>query len=142
VGLEIQDLELREPRKSKSILLIGATDAPMLPEQLGQLCKRMAIGLARTGATSTHGSGDLLLFFSTGLRARRGEALTDARIWNDEQIDDVLTAAVEAAEEAVLNALCAAETMTGIDGNTAFALPLERLPAIFAKYGRAIGPGR
>jgi len=114
----------------------------MLPEQLGQLCKRMAIGLARTGATSTHGSGDLLLFFSTGLRARRGAALTEGQIWNDEQIDPVLTAAVEAAEEAVLNALCSAETMTGVDGNTAYALPLERLPAIFRKHGRTLGAGR
>lgn len=138
VGLEISDLEPLEGRKSKSILLVGATDAPMIPAQLGQLCKRMAVGLARTGATSTHGSGDLLLFFSTGLRARRGEALAEARIWNDEQIDVALLAAVEAAEEAVLNALCMAETTTGIDGNTAHALPLERLPAIFRKYGRTL----
>jgi len=142
VGAEIPDLTPLEPRKSKSILLIGATDAPMLPEQLGQLCKRMAIGLARTGATSTRGSGDLLLFFSTGLRARRGAALTEGQIWNDEQIDPVLTAAVEAAEEAVLNALCSAGTMTGVDGNTAYALPLERLPAIFRKHGRTLGAGR
>jgi D-aminopeptidase len=142
VGREISDLAPLEGRKSKSILLVGATDAPMTPAQLGQLCKRMAMGLARTGATSTHGSGDLLLFFSTGLRARRGEALIEARIWNDEQIDVALQAAVEAAEEAVLNALCMAETMTGIDGNTAFALPLERLPAIFRKHGRAVGGGR
>ena len=143
VGMEIGDLAPREgrKRKSKSILLVGATDAPMLPEQLGRLCKRMAIGLARTGATSMHGSGDLLLFFSTGLRARRGEPVVAAQIWNDEQIDVVLQAAVEAAEEAVLNALCMGETMTGIDGNTAHALPLERLPAIFKKYGRALGPG-
>ena len=142
VGAEIPDLTPLEPRKSKSILLVGATDAPMLPEQLGQLCKRMAIGLARTGATSTHGSGDLLLFFSTGLRARRGAALTEGQIWNDEQIDVVLTAAVEAAEEAVLNALCSAETMSGVGGNTAYALPLERLPAIFRKHGRTLGAGR
>lgn len=142
VGAEVRDLMPLEPRKSKSILIIGATDAPMLPEQLGQLCKRMALGLARTGATSTHGSGDLLLFFSTGLRARRGAAITEGQIWSDEQIDAVLTAAVEATEEAILNALCSAETMTGLDGNTAYALPLERLPGIFQKYGRPLGAGR
>lgn len=143
VGAEIQDLmPLEPPKKSKSILLVGATDAPLLPEQLGQLCKRMAIGLARTGATSTHGSGDLLLFFSTGARSLRGEAVREAHIWNDERIDVFLKAAVEAAEEAILNALCAAQTMTGINGNTAYALPVERLPSIFREHGRALGAER
>ena len=142
VGREIPERRPLEPRKTKSILMVGATDAPMLPAQLRRLCKRMALGLARTGAISMHGSGDLLLFFSTGLRVRRGEAVTEARMWNDEQINVAFEAAVEAAEEAVLNAMCMAETMTGIDGNTVYSLPLERLPDIFEKYGRPLGPAR
>ncbi|EYF03869.1 DmpA family aminopeptidase [Chondromyces apiculatus] len=142
VGSEIKDLMPYEGRKTKSILIVGATDAPMLPHQLGQLCKRMALGLARTGAVSMHGSGDLLLFFSSGTRARRGQPVVDARIWNEEQMDLPIQAAVEATEEAVLNALCMAETMTGIDGNTAHALPLERLPEIFRKHGRPLSPER
>jgi D-aminopeptidase len=137
VGEEIRDLTPVERKKSKSILLVGATDAPMLPSQLGRLCKRMALGLARTGAIAMHGSGDLLLFFSTGARVKRGAALAEVSIWNDEQINAAHQAAVEAAEEAILNALCMAETMTGINGNTVHALPLERLPGIFRKYGRA-----
>jgi D-aminopeptidase len=138
VGREIKDGMPLDRKKSKSILLVGATDAPMLPSQLGRLCKRMALGLARTGTVSQHGSGDLLLFFSTGLRVRRGAAMIEAPLWNDEHITIAHEAAIEAAEEAVLNALAMAETMSGKDGNTAFALPLERLPEIMKKYGRPV----
>jgi D-aminopeptidase len=138
VGREIRDRMPYERKKSKSILLIGATDAPMIPAQLGRLCKRMALGLARTGAASMHGSGDLLLFISTGLRVPRGGAMVETPLWNDEQISIAHEAAIEAAEEAVLNALVVAETMSGKDGNTAYALPVERLPDIMKKYGRPV----
>jgi len=135
-GKEISDLQLVEGKKSKSILLIGATNAPMIPSQLQRLCKRMAFGLARTGALSSHGSGDLLLFFSTGVKMRREASMTEIEIFNDEWITRAHQAALEAAEEAILNALCMAETTTGINGNTAYALPTERLPKIMKKYGR------
>jgi len=138
VGKEIGDLLPQSPQKQKSIILIGATDAPMLPAQLRRLCKRMAFGLARTGAISSHGSGDLLLFFSTGLTVPRDAQVTHFEIFNDEFITAAHQAAVEAAEEAVLNALCMAETMTGINGNTAYALPIERLPEIMRRYGKTI----
>ncbi|TKD11960.1 P1 family peptidase [Polyangium fumosum] len=141
VGREITEGMPYEGRKSKSILIIGATDAPMTPVQLGRLAKRMALGLARTGAVSMHGSGDLLLFFSTGVRVRRGAVSMDVPVWNDEHISVAHEAAVEATEEAILNALAMARTMTGIHGNTAHALPLDRLPDIMRKYGRPI-PGR
>jgi D-aminopeptidase len=136
VGKEISDLQRLEGKKSKSIILIGATNAPMIPSQLQRLCKRMAFGLARTGALSSHGSGDLLLFFSTGVKVRREAGMTEIEIFNDEWITRAHQAAMEAAEEAILNALCMAETTTGINGNTAFALPIERLPEIMKKYGR------
>ena len=135
VGREIRDFLPHAPQKQKSIILIGATDAPMLPSQLQRLCKRMAAGLARTGSTFSHGSGDLLLFFSTGLTAPRDAEVVNFEIFNDEFIDTAHQAAIEAAEEAVLNALCMAETMTGINGNVAYALPIERLPEIMRKYG-------
>ncbi len=138
VGQSIRDLMPQERKKSKSILMIGATDAPMIPAQLGRLCKRMALGLARTGAVSMHGSGDLLLFFSTGLRVKRGAPMIEAPLWNDEQINIAHEAAIEAAEEAVLNALTMAETMRGRDGNVAHALPLERLPEIMNRHGRPV----
>ncbi len=137
VGKEISDLQpIENKTKSKSIILIGATDAPMMPSQLQRLCKHMALGLARTGAMSSHGSGDLLLFFSTGIQISREAQVADIEVFNDEWITRAHHAAVEAAEEAVLNALCMAETTVGINGNTAFALPLERLPQIMKKYGR------
>lgn len=135
-GKEIQDLQSREGKKSKSIILIGATNAPMIPSQLQRLCKRMAFGLARTGAISSHGSGDLLLFFSTGVKVNPKAALTEIEIFNDEAITRMQQATMEAAEEAILNSLCMAETTAGINGNTAFALPIERLPEIMKKYGR------
>jgi len=138
VGKEIQDLQLVEGKKSKSIILIGATDAPMIPAQLQRLCKRMALGLARTGAISSHGSGDLLLFFSTGVKVKHEALMTEIEIFNDEWITRAHQAAMEAAEEAILNALCMAETTVGINGNTAFALPIERLSTIMKKYGRII----
>lgn len=147
VGKEISDLQTVEGKKSKSILLIGATNAPMIPSQLQRLCKRMAFGLARTGALSSHGSGDLLLFFSTGVKVKRPDfpleknkgnvgVMTEIEIFNDEWITRAHQAAMEAAEEAILNALCMAETTTGINGNTAYALPLDRLQVIMRKYGR------
>jgi len=136
VGKEIQDLQSSEGKKSKSIILIGATNAPMIPAQLQRLCKRMAFGLARTGALSSHGSGDLLLFFSTGVKMKPEAAMTEIEIFNDEWITRAHQAAMEAAEEAILNALCMAETTVGINGNTAQALPIERLPAIMRKYGQ------
>jgi D-aminopeptidase len=149
VGKEISDLMPHEPKKQKSIILIGATDAPMLPSQLQRLCKRLTFGLARTGSISSHGSGDLMLFFSTGLIVPRnalrpasyeihgsgaGE-VANFEIFNDEFITLAHQAAIEAAEEAILNSLCMANTMTGINGNTAYALPIERLPEIMRKYG-------
>jgi D-aminopeptidase len=137
VGREIQDLKPHAPKQQKSIIIVGATNAPMIPSQLQRLCKRMAFGLARTGAISSHPSGDLLLFFSTGLTVARDAQVANFEIFNDEFITRAHQAAVEAAEEAILNALCMAETMTGIHGNTAYALPIERVPEIMRKYGHA-----
>ena len=137
VGREIPELHSERGRKAKSILLIGATDAPMIPAQLRRLCQRVAFGLARTGAVSSHGSGDLVLFFSTGITVNRDAEITELEIFNDEWITAAHRAAREAAEEAILNSLCAAETMIGIGGNTAHAMPLDRLPGILRRYGRA-----
>lgn len=138
VGREIRDLMPHTPQKQKSIILIGATDAPMLPSQLQRLCKRMIMGLARTGSAFAHSSGDLSLFFSTGLTVQRDAEVAHFEIFNDEFMTLAHLAAIEAAEEAVLNALCMAETMTGINGNTLFALPIDRLPQIMRKYGHEI----
>lgn len=135
VGREITELMPVTPRKEKSILLIGATDAPMLPSQLQRLCRRMAVGLARTGSRFSHGSGDLLLFFSTGLHLQRDATEARFEIFNDEWLNIAYQGAIEASEEAILNALCMAETVTGVNGNTAFALPIERVLSIMRRHG-------
>ncbi|MFH1567816.1 MAG: P1 family peptidase [Gemmatimonadota bacterium] len=141
VGREMADLLPErgpggtEPAAGNSLLVIVATDAPLLPLQLGWLCKRAALGLARTGGTSTHGSGDLMLAFSTAARGPV-DGPRELELVRSSQVDPLLSAAVEATEEAILNSLTAAETMVGRDGNTIHALPLDRLVAVMARYGR------
>ena len=126
VGKELEYYPDGPPARSKSIILVAATDAPLSPRQLQRLCKRMSLGLARTGAVSTHGSGDICIAFSTAREAQLqdGEA---SQLW---------IAAVEAAEEAALNALTAAVTMDGVNGVVRHALPLEELSQIMKKYNR------
>jgi D-aminopeptidase len=136
VGREIPELtpERGQAQKSKSMLAVVATSAPLLPVQLQRLCKRVSLGMARTGAISTHGSGDLVLAFSTGQRweekAQRAEMLSDR--W----ISSLFQGVVEATEEAILNSLTMAHTMVGRDDNTIHALPLDRLVEVLRAHGR------
>jgi D-aminopeptidase len=131
VGRLIPELKPERGIKTKSLLIAVVTDAPLLPVQLRRLCKRAALGMARTGAISTHGSGDLFIAFSTASQADR-----QVKILRDRHITGMHQGVVEATEEAILNALCAAETMVGRDGNTIHALPLDRLVEIMRDYGR------
>ena len=137
VGREIPDLlpEEGEAPKSKSLLVAIATNAPLLPIQLRRLCKRAGIGMARTGGISTHGSGDLVLAFSTAHRMTDGEMRTQTSVAN-RIINPVFQAVVEATEEAILNSLTTAYTMVGRDGNTIHALPLDRLVEVMRAHGR------
>ena len=120
---------------NKSLLVVIATDAPLLPIQLQRLCKRAALGMARTGGISTAGSGDLLLAFSTGQKLAR-EAATSLQMLSNGVITKLYQGVVEATEEAILNALTAAYTMVGRDGNTIHALPLARLVEIMRRHGK------
>lgn len=123
------------PAAGNSLLVALATDAPLMPLQLGWLCKRAALGMARTGATSTHGSGDLTIAFSTGARGSvEGSRRVD--MLRPERVDPLLTAAVEATEEAILNSLTAAATMVGRDDNIIHGLPLDRLAQVMGGYER------
>ncbi|HET8628893.1 MAG TPA: P1 family peptidase, partial [Thermomicrobiales bacterium] len=143
VGLEIADLlPERGPavEKDGSIIVVIGTDAPFTDRQLRRLCRRGMLGLGRVGATARQSSGDLLLAISNAPACRidrfdRAPLLTTPRI-NDERIDDFFQATIEATAEAVLNALVAAETLTGRDGNTAHALPHDRLREVMGRYGR------
>ncbi len=121
----------RQPIDAGSIICVIATDVPLLPHQLDRVAQRGAIGVGRVGGTGKNSSGDFFLAFSTanpGAWAQAGH-YTPETIPND-AIDGVFDAAIEATEEAVINALVAAETMTGRNGNTVYELPEDRLAQI------------
>lgn len=140
VGKEITDLQpvFNKPaRKDGSIIVIVATDAPLLPGQLKLIAKRIAMGMARTGTFAHNGSGDIFLALSTA--APQTDEKTGKEIWSvitKSKIDPLYKATVEATEEAIINALVAAEDMTGINNNKFYAIPQERLKQILKKYNR------
>ena len=126
-----------DPAGAGSIIVVVATDAPLLPHQCARLAQRAGLGIARMGGTGGHTSGDLFICFATGNRdLPQPELGTDARttvelrMLSDSFIDPLFLATIEATEEAIVNALVAAETMTGIDGVTAHRLPHDRVRAI------------
>jgi len=125
-----------------SIIAVVATDAPLLPQQCRRLAQRSSLGVARGGGGGEHDSGDLFLAFATGNRGLRPDDDESApltfplQMLNDDHIDELFWAAIEATEEAILNSMIAAETMTGRDGITFHALPHDRLMAVMDRYGR------
>ena len=128
---------------SGSIIVVLATNAPLLPHQLERVAQRAGLGIARAGGAGEHSSGDLFIAFSTGNRGALASYKTEGpaepvslTMLPDARISDLFWAAIEATEEAILNALVAAVTMTGRDGLTAHALPHDELVAIMARYGR------
>jgi L-aminopeptidase/D-esterase-like protein len=136
VGMELAEPAAR-PREEGSVIVLIGTDAPLLPHQLKRLARRVALGLARTGSVAGNGSGDLFLAFSTANPgAARADQPPPLAMLPNEQMDPLFEATVQATEEAVINALVAAETMTGRDGHTVVALPHERLKQVLKKYNR------
>lgn len=117
-----------------SIIIVVATDAPLLPSQLKRLTRRATMGLARTGATSGNGSGDIFVAFSTANRdaGKPGNPNTVQTVSN-EHISRLFSATVEATEEAIINAMVGAQTMTGADGRTVRALPHDELAALMKR---------
>ena len=140
VGKQIQDLEPIENkinRKDGSIIVIVATNAPLLPGTLKLVAKRATHGIARTGSFSSNGSGEIFLALSTASpqynKEYTKETWTVIPKWN---LDPIFRATVEATEEAIINALLAAEDMEGKNGNKVYALPHKRLQEILQKYNR------
>jgi L-aminopeptidase/D-esterase-like protein len=136
VGREITDLEPIEKQDGSIIVLVG-TDAPLSSSHLNLVAKRAALGIGRTGTIGNSGSGDIFLAFS----ATKAEYDAATKTFSSTALakaglDSIFRATVEATEEAVVNALVAAETMEGINGNTAFALPHDRLRETMRKYNR------
>jgi D-aminopeptidase len=129
------------PPGSGSIITIVATDAPLLPHQCRRLAQRAELGVARTGGTGEHWSGDLFLAFSTGnagvMPSEREEVdplVRTIAMLTEGAIDALIDAVVETTEEAITNALVAAETMEGRDGAVAHAIPHDRLRALMLQY--------
>jgi D-aminopeptidase len=122
-------------RHHGSVIIVLATDAPMNAHQLQRLCRRAALGIARTGAFAAHASGEIVLGFSTTHRSPRLESgpVRSSLVVTDAALDDLFRAAIEATEEAILDSLCAATTIVGRDGHRAEALPLDTLRACLAR---------
>jgi D-aminopeptidase len=119
-----------------SIIILVATDAPVLPNQLKRLARRATMGLARTGSSSGNGSGDLFLAFSTAARITSPEGVSHIEMLGNDLMNPLFEATVQATEEAIVNAMVAADTMTGIDGHTVIGLPHEKLIQALKKYNR------
>jgi len=120
-----------------SIIIIVATDAPLIPTQLKRLARRATMGLARTGSISGNGSGDIFLAFSTANpHANDAPGPNTVKTVANERINPLFAATVQATEEAIVNAMVGAKTMTGIDGHTVIGLPHEKLQQVLKKYGR------
>lgn len=163
VGIEIPATEVPSPSPRStapgagSIIVVVATDAPLLPHQCRRLAQRAGLGIARTGGVGDHSSGDLFIAFATGNVATAeetdehgdaghgtggpeqtgGPITSRVTMLADQNMTFLYDAVVDATEEAIVNALVAATTMTGRDGITAYALPHDRLVEVLRTYGRA-----
>jgi D-aminopeptidase len=127
-----------EPRSDGSIIVIVATDAPLLPNQCTRLAQRATIGVARVGGNGDNGSGDLFFAFSTGNHGvnPHGVEPIDIRMIPNDAISRLFEAVADATQEAIVNALCMATTMVGANGRISHAIPLDRLQEVMRKYHR------
>jgi len=136
-GSEVPFPEDDHPAGGGSIIIVIATDAPLLPHQLKRLARRASLGVARVGGTSHNGSGDIFVAFSTAnLGAASAEPTAEVVVLSNSRITRVFEATVQATEEAIINAIIAAETMVGRDGNRIEALPHDRLQEIMSRFNR------
>jgi D-aminopeptidase len=120
-----------------SIIVVVATDAPLLPHQLKRLARRVTLGLGRNGSISGNGSGDIFIAFSTANSGAAVEGkVVDLKMLPNDSLDPVFRATVESTEEAIVNALVAARDMVGVDDHRVMALPHAELRAVLRKYGR------
>lgn len=119
-----------------SIIIIVATDAPLVSSQLKRLARRATMGLARTGSISGNGSGDLFLAMSVANHDVKSEGVSTVTMLGNESLDPLFEATVEATEEAIVNAMVGAKTMVGIDGHTVIGLPHDKLIEVLRKYNR------
>lgn len=120
-----------------SIIIILATDAPLLPDQLKRMAQRIPLGMHRTGGTGGNGSGDIFLAFSTANKSAFSTTTPQlVTTLANEKINALFEATIQATEEAIINALFAGKTLTGINGNTVYGLPVTKVLSIMKKYNR------
>jgi D-aminopeptidase len=138
VGRTLRPQNAADPHAQGSIMIVLATDAPLDNRQLGRLCRRAAFGLARTGSTCHHGSGDFVIAFSTAYRIpdRANSNLIEGHsLVNEAKIINALSLAViESVEEAIYNSMMMAHTVVGRDGNTRYALPVDAVSSLVRKH--------
>ena len=121
-----------------SIIVVIATDAPLLPHQLKRIAKRASLGIGRMGGTAGSGSGDIFLAFATPPAEPTQSTILTQRMIHDQRINPLYEATVQATEESIINAMLAAKTMTGADDLKVTALPHDQLQAILARYNRLV----
>jgi len=140
VGKEIADLlpyEARPDTDQGSIIVVVATDAPLLPHQLERVVKRVSLGIGVMGGRGGNSSGDIFIAFSTANpEVSKNEGIAHLEMLPNDRITPLFEAAAAATEEAIVNALIAAETMEGVNGNKAYAIPHDRLIQVMKKYNR------
>ena len=123
-----------------SIIVVVATDAPLVSHQLKRLARRVPLGLGRDGSYAGNGSGDIFIAFSTANPgAWDPKGVKSVRMLPNDEMDGLFLATVQCVEEAVINAMIAAETMTGVDDHTVYAIPHEQLQQVLKKYNRLVG---
>jgi D-aminopeptidase len=127
----------RDEPELGSIIVVVATDAPLLPHQLKRIATRVSLGVGRMGGFGGNSSGDIFIAFSTANpRAAAARDSTRVAMIANDRINPLFYATVQATEEAIINAMLAAETMTGVNDRRVHALPVDRLMAAMRKYGR------
>jgi len=138
VGREIPDSKVRNDDVG-SIIVVVATDAPLIPTQLKRVARRVSLGLGRVGSFSGDGSGDIFIAFSTAnAGAWGGKSLHQLTMLPNQRMNPIFLATVQATEEAVVNSMIAAETMTGANNRTVVALPHDQLREVLKKYNRLV----
>jgi D-aminopeptidase len=139
IGEVLDDRYRHIPRRSRnygSIIAVIATDAPLITHQLNRIAKRAALGIGRVGSTAMHGSGEIVLAFSTANKVPREtrKMVYRMKILLDPRLDPLYEAVIEATEEAILNALCAARELDGANGNVCAALPLAEVKELVTRW--------
>jgi L-aminopeptidase/D-esterase-like protein len=119
-----------------SIIIVVATDAPLISSQMKRLARRATLGLGRTGSISGNGSGDLFLALSVANNDVKGEGMNAVKMLGNESLDPIFEGTVEATEEAIVNAMVGANTMVGVEGHKVIGLPHDKLVSALRKYNR------